>query len=582
MNTSRRKSRILIVDDEPAIRDLLSQMLEDDYECVLSGSAEVALVEFQKVEFDLVISDINLGGMTGVEMVPQLQKLAPDTVVMLISGAGSMDSAIEAMRVGVFDYLRKPFDYDQVIGAIRRAIEHHDSLVQKRSRANELASLVEQRTAELHRLSNYDTLTNLPKEALLQARVDEVVSGPGQTGTGALLFVSLTNLRLVRNTFGHEVANRILVEVANRLRGVTLRGIVSKFEGNRFGIWVADADAEEGLRITKGAMEILRPVFVTGADEIHVDVDIGIGMYPEDGSDYTRLAQSAGVALSRAEAEGPCVYRFFSAEMNSQAFERLKLETSLRRAQERGEFSLRYQPKLTIEARKIVGMEALIRWTNSEFGSVSPAIFIPIAEATDMIFPIGEWVLRTACRQTRLWHDMGFNIDVAVNLSGRQFEKEDLTECVSDILSESGMDPNFLNLEVTESSLVRSQDAAVEALTRLQKLGVNISIDDFGTGHSSLSYLRSLPVDVLKIDKSFVGNIDSSSEAAVLVRTIIKLGHDLRLRVVAEGVETEDQLRVLKQLGCDEWQGFLHSAPLLPDEFEAVLRDAYLASSLPI
>jgi diguanylate cyclase (GGDEF)-like protein len=572
MNTSSQKPRILIVDDEPAIRDLLSQMLDEEYECVLSGSAEDALIEFQRAEFDLVISDINLGGMTGVEMVPRLQELRPDTVVMMISGAGSMESAIEAMRVGVFDYVRKPFDFDQVIAAIKRAVDHHASLVEKRRHTIELSSLIEQRTAELHHISNYDTLTGLPNEALLHSRVDEIISGSARTKTGALMFVSLPNLRLVRSTFGHDVANRILVEAANRLRGVAPNGIVSKFEGNRFGIWIPDADSEVGLRITKSAMEILRPVFVAGQDEIHVHVNIGIGIYPADGSDYTRLAQSAGVALSRAEAEGPGIYRFYSAEMNAQALERLKLETNLRRALERGEFSLRYQPKLTVDSRKIVGMEALIRWSSPELGSVSPAIFIPIAEATDVIFPIGEWVLRTACQQTRVWHRMGFNVDVAVNLSGRQFENEDLAKCVWEILSESGMNPHFLNLEVTESSLVKSPDVAVAALTQLQKLGVNISIDDFGTGHSSLSYLRSLPVDVLKIDKSFVGNITTSTDAAILIQTIIKLGHDLRLRVVAEGVETEDQLRVLKELGCDEWQGFLHSAPLLPHEFETVLR----------
>jgi EAL domain-containing protein (putative c-di-GMP-specific phosphodiesterase class I) len=285
--------------------------------------------------------------------------------------------------------------------------------------------------------------------------------------------------------------------------------------------------------------------------------------------------------LSRAEAEGPGHYQFFAAEMNAQAVERLKLETSLQHAIERGELSLRYQPKLSARTREIVGMEALVRWESSEFGSISPAVFIPIAEGSDLILSIGEWVLQTACRQAKRWHEMGFNVHVAVNLSGRQFEKKDLAACVWDVLNETGMDPNLLNLEVTESSLVKRPEVAIEVLTQLQKLGVNVSIDDFGTGHSSLSYLRSLPVDVLKIDKSFVGSITTNADAATLVKTIITLAHDLRLRVVAEGVETEEQLSVLSNLGCDEWQGFLHSKPLHANQFEELLRTEPRGSTVP-
>jgi diguanylate cyclase (GGDEF)-like protein len=581
MTTTDAKPKILIVDDEPAIRDLLSQMLEDEYDCVPSGSAEDALLQFVNTSFDLVISDINLGGMTGVEMVPRLHEIAPDAVVMVISGANSMETAIEAMRAGVFDYVRKPFDYDQVIGAVRKGVEHHRRLVEKLQRDKELSFLIEKTTAELHHISNYDPLTNLPNEAMFHSRVNSSLAALGHDPRGALLLISLPNMRLVQNTFGQNMANRIIIEIANRLRGVANADFVSKFEGNRFGIWLPEADEAGALEATNSIIDILRPVFVAGGHEIHAHVNIGISIFPTDGDRYPQLVQSAGAVLSRAEAEGPGHYQFFAAEMNEQAFELLKLETSLQNAIERGELSLRYQPKLSARTREIVGAEALVRWESSEFGSISPAVFIPIAEGTDLILSIGEWVLQTACLQVKRWHEMGFNVHVAVNLSGRQFEKKDLATCIWDVLNETGMDPNHLNLEVTESSLVKRPEVAIEVLTQLQKLGVNVSIDDFGTGHSSLSYLRALPVDVLKIDKSFVGSITTNADAATLVKTIITLAHDLRLRVVAEGVETEEQLSVLSNLGCDEWQGFLHSKPLHANQFEELLRTGPLGSTVP-
>ena len=569
---AEKKPRILIVDDESAIRELLAEMLADEYECIKSESAEAALAEFEREVFDLVISDVNLGGMTGVEMVPRIQSISPDTVVMVISGASSVDIAIDAMRAGVFDYLRKPFDYDQVIAAVRRALEHRRSLVEKRLHANELATLVEQRTAEVRQLSQYDKSTGLPNESTFESRLEQMLDAYDSNQQTAVLLLSVPTLRAVRDGIGQAAANRILVEIARRLQSLDRDMWVARFEGDKFGSLVSNTDSSSIVELVKRVFNTLKAAFAVDDNQIHVQINIGISLFSPDTSDHHSLIRNARVALSQAESEGAGTYRFYSSEMNTKVVQQLALENNLRDALERNEFTVVYQPKLDFTSRRIVGMEALIRWNSRELGPVPPNLFIPVAEATDLINPIGEWVLRTACKQTRTWHDNGFPLQLASNLSPRQFRDKDLADSIRNILDETGLDPNYLNLEVTETSIVTSPEAAVDLLARLQKLGISISIDDFGTGYSSLSYLRSLPIDVLKIDRSFVRNIAAEDDAVTLVKAMISLAHDLRLRVVAEGVETEEQFTVLSSLGCDEWQGFLHSKPMPADKFEERLR----------
>ena len=566
------KARILIVDDEHAIRDLLADMLADDYHCVTVESAEAALSEFERGDFQLVISDINLGGMSGVEMVPRIRSLSPDTVVMMISGEATIDTAIDAMRLGVFDYVRKPFAVDQVVAAVHRAIDHYASLAEKRRYEIELATLVEQRTAELHHLAHHDVLTGLPNEIMFADRLREILANSSLRSKNAVVLIGLSNLRAVRDTIGPAAANAILVDVTQRLRSMDPDAIIARVDGDKFACFITDTDSGRVVEIVNRILDKFKPAFVIDDQDIHAQTNIGISFFPNDATDHQSLIRNAGAALSQAEAKGTGVYQFYSVEMNARAVQQLALENNLRAAMDRDELTVVYQPKIEVATEQIVGMEALLRWNSPEMGPVPPDVFIPIAETTGLIIPIGEWVLRTACLRTKAWHDQGFPLHIAVNLSARQFQDDNLAGTISGILQATELDPNFLNLEVTETSVVTDPGAAVNALSALQKLGVSISIDDFGTGHSSLSHLRSLPIDVLKIDKTFIGNVTTEPDAVTLVKTMITLGHDLRLRVVAEGVETNEQLEILRELGCDEWQGYLRSKPLPEVEFDRMLR----------
>jgi EAL domain-containing protein (putative c-di-GMP-specific phosphodiesterase class I) len=319
--------------------------------------------------------------------------------------------------------------------------------------------------------------------------------------------------------------------------------------------------------------ESLTKPFIIDNHEIFITASGGISLFPDDGSDAETLLKNAGAALYRTKKQGGNSYQFYTADMNAEALKRMAFENNLRRALERNEFKVFYQPKINIVNGQIVGMEALVRWQHPEFGIVSPAEFIPLAEETGLIVPIGEWVLRTACLQSKAWQDEGFSqLQVSVNLSPRQFSQTNLLEVITGIINETGIDPNCLECEITESLIMQNTEEAIRILSELKKLGVKISIDDFGTGYSSLGYLKRLPLDVLKIDKSFVQDVTSAAEDAAIVMTIISLAHNLNLKVIAEGVEIEEQLKFLQLLKCDEWQGFLYSKPVSAAEFRVLLQ----------
>jgi len=301
---------------------------------------------------------------------------------------------------------------------------------------------------------------------------------------------------------------------------------------------------------------------------------VGIASYPEDGDKVETLLQNAEIAMYRAKDIGRNTFQFYTAEMNSNVNERLVLESWLRRALERGELVLHYQPQVDLRSNRVFGAEALIRWQHPNMGLVSPAKFIPLAEQTGLIVAIGEWAMRTACAQNKAWQDAGLPpITVAVNISARQFREKKLADSVAEILAKTGLDPRYLEMEVTESVIMHDAEEVITLLQRLKSMGVTLSVDDFGTGYSSLSYLKRFPIDRLKIDQSFVHDIASDSDGAAIVRAVINLGHDLNLRVIAEGVETKEQLEFLRFLQCDEKQGYLFSRPLPAGEFEKLLRE---------
>lgn len=564
--------RILIVDDESAIRDLLKSILMDDYECTTAESAEVALAYLEGERFDLVISDINMGGMSGIELISRVVASSPDTVVMMISGNLTLDSPIEAIRNGAFDYIKKPFDIDQVEMAVSRAIKHGALLVSKREHENHLEELVAERTSKLNYLAYNDPLTGLPNRVFFEDRLTQILLRQSGDSKVAVFFVSLDRFKALRDTLGHTVGDRLIKEVAHRLQTVAeTKASVARFEGDEFALLLTYEKSDELSVFGNNVFDAFKSPLVVGDDEVVIPISMGISLSPDDGNDAQALLTNAGAALSYVRKNGGNNYKFFTSDLHDTAISRLALENELRRALERSEFELYYQPKVDMVTGKMTGMEALLRWNHPDLGLVPPLDFIPLAEETGLILPIGEWVLRAACAQTKAWHDQGFELNVAVNLSPRQFQQRDLVSTINRIVAETGFDPHELNLEVTESSIMNNAESAVTILRELKDTGIRISIDDFGTGYSSLAVLKDLPIDVLKIDKTFINDVTTNPDDAALVTAVVTLAHNLRLNVVAEGVETREQLEFLRALNCDKWQGYLFSKPLPAAAFESLL-----------
>lgn len=576
----RPRPRILIADDDTQVRTVLRELLRHDYACRDVSSAEEALQLLGAEEFALVLSDITMGGLSGMDMLPRVAEIAPDTLVVMISAEQKIESAIRAMRTGAFDYITKPFILEHVEAAVFRALEHQRLRREKRRHEEYLEELLSQRTAELDHASYHDQQTGLPNRVLFEDRLAQALTlDSGGADSSALLLLDLDGFKTINELLGYQVGDRLLREVAERLCDCVGESVtVARFGGDEFALLVPRvASARDAIRVAHQVREGLRPSFKVKGHELYVRASIGISLSPGDGRDAETLLRHTGAALRRARQQGGNRNEFYAAGMNAEALTRLSLESDLRRALEREEFVIYYQPQYRLSAvggpMRISGVEALVRWRHPELGLIPPADFIPLAEETGLIVPLGEQVLRAACAQNVAWQEAGFSrLRVAVNLSARQFQHRSLSESVLRVLSEVGLDPRWLELELTESSLVIDAGRAIGTLGGLRELGVNIAVDDFGTGYSCLSYLNDLPVDTLKIDRSFVRDATTNARRAKLLKGIVTLAHDLRLRVKAEGVETKEQREMLCRFGCDEMQGYLFSRPVPASEFEAMLR----------
>ncbi|UCD65981.1 MAG: bifunctional diguanylate cyclase/phosphodiesterase, partial [Deltaproteobacteria bacterium] len=339
--------------------------------------------------------------------------------------------------------------------------------------------------------------------------------------------------------------------------------------GDEFGILLDDLrDVKFVAVVARKILQTLSKPIIIQEYELYATSSIGISLYPDDGEDEDVLLRCADTALYRAKDAGKNNYQYYTSDMNTRAFEFLLMESGLRKALDNDELVVFYQPLINLENNKLIGMEALLRWKHPEKGMISPGDFIPLAEETGLIEPIGEWVLRAACTQNKKWQDEGYPpVKVSVNMSARQFSKKNISEQINDILQETGLSPEYLGIEITESVIMQDVKSTISKLKQMQEMGISLSIDDFGTGYSSLSYLKLFPIDDLKIDRSFVFNITSDSTDAAIAASVILLAHSMNLKVVAEGVETEEQLEVLRQQGCDYVQGFLFSRPLAAEEF---------------
>ena len=435
---------------------------------------------------------------------------------------------------------------------------------------------------QLAHQANFDTLTGLANRNLLHDRLHQAVAGARRNGgTVATILLDLDNFALVNDSLGHTVGDELLRAVAARLRAcVRETDTVARLGGDEFVLVLAGQKAEASLveadvtaLLEKVLEQVAQPVNV-GGRETRPTCSIGVAIAPQDGADEDTLLRNADAAMYRAKELGRNRFQFFTADVHERIRRRMELETSLRLALERDEFELHYQPQVCLKQGGIVGAEALLRWRHPEKGMVGPAQFIGFAEETGLIVPIGEWVLRRACRQNKAWQEAGLPpIPVAVNMSAKQCEQQDVDEVVRRALRESGLDPKYLELEITESLSMANPDESVPLMNRLKETGVALSIDDFGTGFSNLSYLRRFPVDRLKIDLSFVREITSDPSSLAISEAIITMSHSLNMQVIAEGVETAGQLELLGARDCDSIQGYFFSPPVAPDAFAKLLRE---------
>jgi len=466
------------------------------------------------------------------------------------------------------------------INQMRRDLARsHAALIQHQQT---LETRVVQRTEELREakekseyLAHNDSLTDLPNRRMFTILLERGIAQARRYNRElAVMFVDLDRFKNINDTLGHGAGDQLLQETSKRLIGcLRASDTVARLGGDEFVILLSEiASAADVETVASNVLQAINRPLTLAGHEIRISASIGVSVYPSHGDSDELLMKHADVALYRAKGDGKNTFRVFAEKMNSQSFERLALESSLRLAYERSEFQIYYQPKLVVGANRMTGMEALLRWQNPDLGVVSPAKFIPIAEETGLIVLIGKWVLRQACVQNVAWQKAGFpKLSIAVNLSPRQFTDEHLLSDVTSILAETGLDPELLELEITEGMLMQNTERSIEVLSALRTIGVKLAIDDFGTGYSSLAHLKRFPLDIIKVDRSFIRDLEDSAADRGIAEAIIAMGKALGLKVIAEGVEKKEQLDFLEAHACDEFQGFYFSKAVSAAEFTLLL-----------
>lgn len=561
--------RILLVEDD-----------EDDYilsrekaEEAFSGNVDLEWVDnwddaverISEGRHDVYLVDYYLGPRTGLELIEEMTLSSLAVPFILLTGQDSHETDLKAMQAGATDYLVKG---QLTAPLLNRAIRY--AIRQKQNEQRLIA------------LAEYDPLTGLANRTLLRRRVEETAHSSNRTGKKfALLLLDLDHFKDVNDTLGHPAGDELLVEVAQRLSArCRCTDTVARLGGDEFVILANHMDAAaDSSVLAEKLIESLTPPVRIGQQDIHVTTSVGIAIYPDDGGDLDVLLKNADMALYRAKSTGRGKAHLFDNRLAIEIKTRKSIETEMRKALEQDGFDLHYQPQINCGNNEVVGVEALLRWKHPDLGPMGPDVFIPIAESTGLIGALGEWVLEKACAQIVEWQTQEFGpLRIAVNLSGVQF-RNDLVKIVRDITERYGVDPDLLELELTESVLMDHVEAALDTLQGLNDLGAKIAVDDFGTGYSSLSYLRRFPVDRLKIDRSFVRDIHNNHDDEAIVRAIVALAHSLNLGVIAEGVETRAQLTLLKKMGCCHAQGYLFSRPLPATELGDWLREKHASQN---
>jgi diguanylate cyclase (GGDEF)-like protein len=518
---------------------------------------------------DAILSDFSMPGFDGLHALRLARDLAPQVPFIFLSGTIGEERAIEAIRMGATDYVLK--------GSMRRL-----GTAVKRA----LAETEERKAyeARIRHLANYDALSDLPNRDLLGDRSAQAIAHARRTGrTCGLIVLNIDRFKLVNEGFGQAAGDALLKLLSERLRATVRDGdTAARLGADGFAVLAADLlRPDDMMNMVRKLQQAASLPFALQGRELHVRLSLGASTFPRDGEDFEALLRNADAAMQRVKAAGGNGFQYYAAAMTRDAVQRIELENALRAAPGRGELSLHYQPQVQIASGRVAGLEALMRWHHPERGSISPAQFIPIAEESDLIHPLGEWALLAACRQLADWDAGGRQAPrVAVNVSARQFRSPGFAEMVGRVLREQRIRPSRLELELTEGVLIDDREEAAAILGHLKRLGVQIAVDDFGTGYSSLSYLSGLPVDCLKIDRSFVVQTTKGGRDAAIAQAIISLGHSLGLRVLAEGVETPEQLEFLRRHGCNECQGYLFARPCAADLAIQLLAEGTLTPGL--
>jgi len=550
------KPRVLIVDDEPAIVDLLAELLGGEYDCFKSFSAEEALRIIDQYEIDVVLSDINLGGKGGLEFLAEISRRPTEMAVMMMSGNQNIECPIDALRHGAFDYITKPIDLDYLTNAMRRAVRRREELVAKRRNEERIFRTLESRTARLEFLEKCDPVTGLANLRTFESELGNALRAARPSANVGVVLISLDRLGSIRDTLGHALADQLLREFAARLTDALAEEIMlARVESADFGVLVRDVSTTPLPMVVELInCEAAKP-FNYQSQQFFSSVSLGVSTSTSENRHAHIILSNAGTALSKARSLGGGNCLFFDSAMNVSEINRLILESDLYMAIDRGELSVEFQPIIELGTGLVDSVEALLRWHRDSVEEVSAEDFIPIAEETGLIVPISEWMLREACLHAKRWHDRSASLRVAVRISPRQFGSNDFASRVRSITEEIGVDPQCLQLEITESVVMSDLEAAGSVLRGLRKSGVGIAIDNFGSRKASLEHLKALPVDTLKIDCSFVHDIATSRESEAVIDAILTLARKLDLKVIAKGVESEEQLRVLERLGCQFWQG---------------------------
>ena len=564
-------ARLLLVEDIPGdsrvLREMFNEQGSHNTELTHVKCMSAAETHLAQHAVDIILLDLGLPDAQGSEAMRRAHAAAPGVPLVVLTGLDDESLAVQALQQGAQDYLIKgQIETRGLLRALRYAIERKTMESAALAMAQQMAHSAE-----------HDFLTGLPNRMLLNDRIGRAIAlATRHTKKVAVLFLDLDGFKHINDSLGHPIGDKLLQSVAKRLVDcIRDSDSVSRQGGDEFVVLLLELEQAEDAAVTARRMlqAVAQPHCVDRHD-LHVTASIGVSVYPDDGLDADTLIKNADTAMYQAKENGRRSFQFFKPVMNARAVERQFIEEGLRRALERQEFALHYQPKVNLTTGAITGAEALLRWTHPTRGSISPAQFIPIAEDCGLILPIGAWVLREACAQARAWMDAGLPVtSMAVNVSAMEFRDKNFLQGLFTILAETGLDPMSLELELTESVLMKHAASTASILQTLRKRGIQVAVDDFGTGYSSLNYLQKFPVDAVKIDQSFVRQISSAGDDTTIVKAVIGMARGLKLRVIAEGVETLEEVAFLRAYRCEEAQGHYFSRPVSAQQFAMLLRN---------